>query len=374
MRALRFALPAVVIALGVAPPAGAAGDAVEVVATGLNSPRHLEFGRSGNLYVAEAGRGGSDFCFTGGEGPACMGNSGAVTRIDRHGRASRIATGLASYANTPNNDNAIGPHGIAVLPLDVVLVTNGGPTAPRAGTTLLGREGLAAQKRYADLFGRVLAIAPHLRPVSVADTWAFERDANPDGAAVDANPVDVEVDGLRLIVPDAGGNALNAFTLGRGSNLAVFPIRRNVPTPFGTTADMQAVPTSVEIGPDRQYYVSQLTGFPFPIGGANIYRVSPRGGTPTIAHSGFTAIMDMAFAKDGTLYVLEIDSDGLFVHGPSTEGAIWAISRKGERRKLNLPAGSLPFPGGITVGKDGLYATTNSGSPGGGQVVRIKTR
>jgi hypothetical protein len=376
MRALRFVLPAVVAALGVAPSAqAAAGGIVEEVASGLDSPRHLEFGSSGNLFVAEAGRGGSDFCFTGGEGPACMGATGAVTKIDRKGRQSRIATGLASYANDPGNENAIGPHGIAVLPLDIVLVTNGGPTAPRVNNVPIGREGLVAQKRYADRFGRVLAIRPPLPPVSLADTWAFERDHNPDGGAVDANPVDVEVDGLRLIVPDAGGNALNAFTFGHGSNLAVFPIRPNVPSPFGGTADMQAVPTSVEIGPDRHYYVSQLTGFPFPIGGAKIYRVSPRGGEPKVAYSGFTAIMDLAFAKDGTLYVLEIDHDGLFVHGPSTEGAIWAIPRHGGKpRRITLPDGTLPFPGGITVGKDGLYVTINSGSPGGGMVVRIKAR
>ena len=33
---------------------------------------------------------------------------------------------------------------------------------------------------------------------------------------------------------------------------------------------MQAVPTSVEKGRDGWYYVSQLTGFPFPVGGASI--------------------------------------------------------------------------------------------------------
>jgi hypothetical protein len=135
---------------------------------------------------------------------------------------------------------------------------------------------------------------------------------------------------------------------------------------------MQAVPTSVEVGPDGNYYVSQLTGFPFPVGGAKIFRVSPKGGEPVPVAGGFTMIMDLAFAKDGTLYVLEIDSNNLLNAGD--EGAIWAIPRKGPRRRLNLPAGSLPFPGGLTIGHDGLYATINSGSPGGGKVVRIRAR
>jgi hypothetical protein len=376
MRARRLALPALITALGVAAPAGAAPVKVERVARGLDSPRHLAFGTDGDLFVAEAGRGGSDFCFTGGEGAACMGATGAVTKVDKRGRQSRIATGLASYANTPNNDNAIGPHGIEVLAGDAVLVTNGGPTEPRrADGSTIAREDLAKQFPYADLFGRILLIHPHLKPIRVYDTYDFERRVNPDtnggSGRVDANPVDVEIDGLRLIWADAGGNSLNAVNaFGRASNLAVFP-NRAVTAPI-SNPQMQAVPTSVEVGPDGQYYVSQLTGFPFPVGGASVFKVSPRGGQPLSVADGFTMIMDLAFAKDGTLYVLEIDSNSLLQ--PGDEGAIYAIDRKGKRTKLALPPGSLPFPGGLAIGKDGLYATINSGSPGNGGVVRIKTR
>src|SRR3954453_16155323 len=100
-----------IIALGVAPSAradgghggGGGGPMVRVIATGLDSPRHLAFSDRGDLFVAEAGRGGSTTpCFVGGEGPACRGATGAVTRIDRWGRQSRIVSGLPSMANTPN--------------------------------------------------------------------------------------------------------------------------------------------------------------------------------------------------------------------------------------------------------------------------------
>src|SRR5262245_872064 len=77
--------------------------AVKVVAQRLDSPRHLAFGSRGDLFIAEAGRGGTDLPFTGGEGPANMGPSGAVTKVDRWGRQYRIATGLASYANEGTN-------------------------------------------------------------------------------------------------------------------------------------------------------------------------------------------------------------------------------------------------------------------------------
>jgi hypothetical protein len=376
MRALRI-LPIIVLllALAVTHPA-AATTSVDVVASGLDSPRHLAFGSRGDLFVAEAGRGGSGPCFVGGEGPACMGATGAVTKIDRWGRQSRIVEGLASYANTPGDTNGIGPHGITVLGADQVLVTNGGPTEPkdRAGAPI-SRDTLAAQNPVADLFGRLLRIKHHGKIRKVADLWAFERDVNPDAAvgnpAVDSNPVDVLFDRGRFVVADAGGNAIDVVDhRGRVRNLAVFA-NRLVPNPFGgPDIPMQAVPTSVVVGPDRQYYVSQLTGFPFPVGGANVFRVNPRTGAVTVVASGFTNIMDLAFGKNGTLYVLEIDHDGLL--GGSADGGLFAVSRHGTKRQIVLPPGTLTMPGGIAVGSDGLYVTNNAGSPGGGQVLRIR--
>jgi hypothetical protein len=374
MRALRILPIVLLLALGVMPPA-AATTSVDVVASGLNSPRHLAFGSRGDLFVAEAGRGGSGPCFVGGEGPACMGATGAVTKIDRWGRQSRIVKGLASYANTPGDANAIGPHGITVLGADRVLVTNGGPTEPKdASGSTISRDTLAGQNPVADLFGRLLRIKHH-KVRKVADLWAFERDVNPDAAvgnpAVDSNPVDVLFDRGRFVVADAGGNAIDVVDhKGRVRTLAVFA-NRLVPNPFGgPDIPMQAVPTSVVVGPDRQYYVSQLTGFPFPPGGANVFRVNPRTGAVTVVASGFTNIMDLAFGRNGTLYVLEIDHDGLL--GGSDDGGLFAVSRHGKKRQIVLPPGTLTMPGGIAVGRDGLYVTNKAGSPGGGEVLRIR--
>ena len=43
-------------------------------------------------------------------------------------------------------------------------------------------------------------------------------------------------------------------------------------------------------------------------------------------------------------------------------------------RQITLPAGTLPMPGGIAVGHDGLYVTINSAEANNGKVVRIKAR
>jgi glucose/arabinose dehydrogenase len=133
------------------------------------------------------------------------------------------------------------------------------------------------------------------------------------------------------------------------------------------------VPTGVVKGPHGDYFMSQLTGFPFPVGGASVYRVDDRTGDAEVFAGGFTNIMDLAFDRHGTLWVLEIDHDSLLT--PNPEGAIYAVDRKGNRTQLELDPGTLTHPGGITVGPDGaLYVTNHGDTAGNGEVLRIKVR
>ena len=343
---------------------------VDTIASGLDNPRHLAFGGH-SLYVAEAGRGGEGPCVEGPEGDTqCVGDTGAVTVITKRGSQHRIVEGLASLAGEDTGAAAIGPHGV-YLTEHGLLITNGGPTA-------LDRDELAAENPVADLFGRVLRIKRHGQIVRLVDVWGFERDNNPDAEVgnpeIDSNAVDVLADGRRLIVADAGGNTLlKARKNGDVEVLSIFPNRDVQLGP--DTIPMQAVPTGVVKGPDRDYFMTQLTGFPFPVGGANVYRVDRDTGDAEVFASGFTNLMDLAFDKRGTLWVLEIDHDSLFGDiGPSTDGAIFRVNRRGESTQLELPPGTLTHPGGITVGKDGaLYVTNNSDVAGEGEVLRIST-
>ena len=102
--------------------------------------------------------------------------------------------------------------------------------------------------------------------------------------------------------------------------LATFPNR----TVGADTFD--EVPTSVQRGPDGALYVGQLTGFPFIPGAANVYRVG-RHGHVSVAATGFTNIIDIAFDKWGRLYVLEIFKNGLLSGDPT--GALIRVSRNG---------------------------------------------
>ena len=82
--------------------------------------------------------------------------------------------------------------------------------------------------------------------------------------------------------------------------------------------------------------------------------------------------MDLAFGRDGTLYVLEIDHDGLL--GPGHEGAIFSGRPRGARGGSSCRRARCRTRAGSRSASDGLYVTTNATSPGGGQVVRIRVR
>ena len=152
------------------------------------------------------------------------------------------------------------------------------------------------------------------RTWTIADLAAHEASANPIHDP-DSNPSSVLRVGNKFVITDAGGNDLLKVSWGRVSTMAVFQDQLVDAPPFlglppGTKIPSQAVPTAVVRGPDGAYYVSQLTGFPFPAGMANIYRVVP-GHAPTVWASGLTNVTSLAFDSRGSLYAVQLANDGL---------------------------------------------------------------
>jgi hypothetical protein len=344
-------------------PAGAA-PTIETIASGLDSPRGLSFGRNGALYVAEGGRGGDGPCFPGPEGGnVCAGTTGAITRIWR-GEQSRVLEGLPSIAAEGTGDEGLGPVDVALRNSRMFIV--------------LGLGADPAERPEGSHFGTLIraeidqSAAPGYEVV--ADLAAFEGEQDPDGQGPDSNPHSVLALDGRRIVADAGGNSLlHVKPGGTISVLATFP-NRQVPDPFGgpdaPPVDMQSVPTSVAQGPDGAYYVGQLTGFPFPVGEAQVLRVEP-GEEPTVYATGFTNIIDLAFDEAGNLYVLEIDQDSI-LFGEDFAGRLIRVNTDGSQDVL-VEEG-LFAPGGVAIGPDGAaYVTTCTVCAGGGSVVRITT-
>jgi hypothetical protein len=336
-----------------------AQSALLVVASGLDNPRGLRFGPGNALYVVEAGRGGSGPCIPQPDAPPgtvrCYGPTGAVTRVTGVGAQQRVVTGLPSFA--VNGVQATGPHDI-----DFAL-GRGWITIGLAGDPAIREPLVSSGIRL----GSLVRVQPSGAWDYVVDIAAHEAAVNPAGGTVDTNPYGLRVFDDRAVVADAGANALLQVNLNATiSTLTVFPSRDQA-TPFGSTVPMQSVPTAVEEGPDGNLYVGELTGFPFPAGGARVYRIPRNGGAPQVVASGFTNVIDIAFDRQGRGYVLEFDSDGLL--GPGETGRLVRVDANGLQTVISS---TLIRPGGVAVGPDGaLYVTTRSIFPGLGEVVRI---
>jgi hypothetical protein len=361
----------VALACAVAAPAGAQG--LDVVTDGLSNPHGIAFGPDGKLYVAEAGRGGSGPCIPGPEGgDSCYGATGAITRVNvRSGKSRQIVSRLPSLA--PQTGDAPGSDGLG--PNDVsfrgrtAYFTIGLGSNP-AARDQLGRAG----RRFAGLY----RIGRKGRVRRVVDLGAYEARNDPDKgrptAEVDTNPFSVDASGTgRILVTDAGGNALlRVSPSGRVRTVAVFPFGRTVAPPFlglppGTEVDYQPVPTGVVRAPGGAAYVGQLTGFPFPVGAANLFHVSGDGELAVHA-SGFTNVVDIARSSDGDLYALQIATAGLA--GEPSAGKLLRVAADGTQTEL--AAGTLEHPTGIAVAKNGdVYVANRGGSPDNAQIVRI---
>ncbi|MBD2245929.1 ScyD/ScyE family protein [Nostoc sp. FACHB-888] len=354
-----------------------------VIADGLYNAGGLSFSPDGDLYVTEAGIGGSGACVppASGQGDSlCYGTSGAVTKIE-NGKTERILTGLPSLA-LPDGTGAAGPRDIKFDATGKPYVLIGYGANPVFRDRNLG---------YTDL-GKI--IAPDFKTnswASIADLANYELANNPDSGDVGSNPLGFAIDGNKLVAVDAGANNLLSVNAD-GSNLqaiVAFPqdiLTNPVFPPSGTPSNepaqvpsqgeevqsqfaSQPVPSSVTKGPDGAYYISQFTGFPFPEGGAKIYKVGADG-KPTVYADGFTQLTDLEFDTEGNLYALQYANQSAWKG--DFDGSVIKIAADGTRTTL-LSGNGLESPSALTIGADGAVYVTNRGDrPGLGQVLRIE--
>jgi hypothetical protein len=346
--------------------------ALQVVAVGLNNPRGLAFdGSEDRLLVVEAGTGGNVTCFAGPEGETCLGASGAIARVEvSSGGVTRLVTGLPSLGLAePPGFNATGPHDIARIGDDdyyVVLGLGGSPPV---------RASLGAG---AALLGHVVRVQSGGTPQSVTDLTAFEAANDVDGAGVDSNPYALALRADRLFAVDAGANTLVAVDSDGSTQVATMLPSRLVsappfiqPPPPDGQIPMQAVPNSAAVGPDGAIYIGELTGFPFPVGGANVYRIGANGEAELYA-GGFTNIIAIDFDRQGNLYVLEIAKDSLLAatEGPPS-GRLVRVDRASKSQTVIASEG-LIAPAGLLVGQNAIYISNFGVFPGQGQIVRLE--
>jgi len=346
----------------------------KVVASGLDNPRGLAIAKNGDIWVAEAGRGGAGPCQPGEEAgsPAtCFGATGAYTLV-HNGTQKRVVTGLPSFGDETTGDNAIGASDIIVNGNHVEgLIGGGGGADERAAL-------VTAAGPAAGLFDMMLKIDPWSGKLTpFADFASYETANNPDKGEIDSDSYGLaEVHGGFIVADAAGNDVLGVNFKKHISTLGVFPDTLVDAPPFiqppppGGKIPMQAVPTTVAVRPhDPNIYVGQLTGFPFPVGGASVWAVKPDGSPPVMFATGFTNIVDIAWGKKGYLYVLEITANGLLSGDPTGRAHQGVAGRQdpNDRRQH----GSRD-PDGVAIAHDGTVYVTNYGtSAGKGTVVNL---
>lgn len=284
----------------------------------------------------------------------------------------------------------------------------GQPTVVFAGSKKFTAEGVSAdagQLRFAtshnNKVAHVWTLSPTGTPVEIADTYAYEKAANPDGrfrygllrtpkscldqlpeqvpgsyrGTTESHPYATAFAGGTTYVADAGANAVLAISpTGVVSTVAALkPVKVRVTRgaaeanglpecTIGKKYAFEAVPTDVEVGPDGNLYVTSLPGGPEDgSAGANgrVLRVSPTTGEVTEVVGGLVSPTGVAVAANGDLYVAQ-----LFL------GKISKVRAGGHKARTYV---RLPLPAAVEATPTGLLATAHAlpGRKPKGQVVTI---
>jgi hypothetical protein len=326
---------------------------VTTFATGLTAPRHVRFGPDGNLYVAEAGVGGTepavatpgcelvDNMFSQ-DGPYKPGFTGRISRILPNGTRQTVATGLPSVVD--NTGDALGPSDLAWLGGTMYVTLEGGgcseglPDHP-AGIAQVNADG--TWEIVADVSAFVRA-----NPVESEPACGPDGDCEPDGV-----PHSLLAHGRYLYVVETNHNSVLRVDPKTGTIARMYDLSVQDPAPIVLTRK------------GNTYYLGGFDGL--------IQTFGHDFGAIQTFDEGFGPIVELEFAK-GRLHVLETFG----AETPWTPGTGQVIRLETDGTRTTIADG-LEFPIGMAQGLGGaLYVSTKSygqgeGVEGAGEIVRI---
>ncbi len=286
--------------------------------------------------------------------------TGSIHQVTCLGTVSTVAKGLPS----------------STFLEDGVPVATGPTSAINVGGTIFATVGEAPGEPG---FDSVYSMKPGRTPVLFADLLAYEQANNVDDNVDSAGDPELLINAYDLVHDNAGGvyvsasgaNAiLHVAADGTISPFAIFQNRENPLFPKVGGPTMQQVPTGLEWGPDGGLYVTTLTGFPFPEGGARVYRMADTNsdgdaldsGETTIYAEGLTTATNLAFDADGSLLVTEFrgflreETPGRLVR--VTNGSISEVVAE----PLLSPTGVTVFCGQVIVTQEFLGIVAEAGA------------
>lgn len=327
-----------------------------VIATGLQAPRGLRFGPDGDLYVAEAGMGGSvstvGLCQQTPPpvGPYSGGSSGRISRISAGGKVTTVASGFPSAQDAMGD--LLGVADVAFLDGNLYALLAGGgcshgnPNSP---------SGIARVDRNSGKWTVIADIGAWLKthPAKFESADDFEPDGTLYGM--------IAADGVLYAVEPNHGQLL-AVTR-NGAIQQVIDI---------SASQGHIVPTSVAERHDV-FYVGNLNLFPINPQWARVQAIA-RGDSEDDSHlalgfspghgyhivsskAGFTTVVAVDFGPDGLLYALEL-SDAAGFPTPGA-GKVVRVRHSGE---IEAVITQLNVPTGMTFGPDGRLYISDLGA------------
>ncbi|MBY5160925.1 ScyD/ScyE family protein [Salsipaludibacter albus] len=252
--------------------------------------------------------------------------------------AGHFAGPVFKLDSAPNGDILAADAGAGVAILDDGELDKTLPAPGAASVAAIGSKSFwvvtGGQDTLSDS-GQALWRVSNGKARMIANMFELES-ADPDGSGdADSNPYDVAAlgGGDAALVVDAGGNSLHKIDSdGNAELVATFPVELLSTDNFNQLAGCppvapycatdgathipgQSVPTSVVVGPDGNYWVGELKGFPAPTGQSGVWRIEAGatdvecGVDPECVKvlDGFTSIVDLTVGPDGMLYVSEFD-------------------------------------------------------------------
>lgn len=314
------------------------------------------------------------------DGSILVANGASIKEI-RHGMISHVTdVPIVDPALCEGLPFAGCVNGIAAVGRGSMFATSGGlDLAAGAGLWHVSRGGPR-------LIGDIEAFeSAHDPDATFGPAWkdvACEHDpAQGFSAGPQSNPYHVAaLSGSQALVADAAGNTVLAGSMNGGLELVAV---LTPPVADGSSSDdpedwmvlfpldedtdcyVQPVATSVAVGPDGAYYVSELTGAidgGLPTGLSRVWRIEAGARNVVcpseacqVAFAGLTSVIDLAFGPDGGLYVVEYDENSwLAAVVPSIPLAGGSITRcdVGTGSCVEV-ANGLTLPSAITFDKAG---------------------